>query len=308
NQKNQKQKCQTQLQKIFIGLQIYANEHANSFPVQTNATTSEVALAGLVPRYTADSTIFVCPGSKDKPLPPGTPLTAGRISYAYYMGRKQTDERLPLLSDRQVDTKPKVSHALVFSEDGSKPANNHHKYGGVFLFSDGSAEHFPAQTPIALPVGAGVTLLTPQPRSPMKVICDCGAKYAFDATPEMWRQPLVFTCPTCGVDLSARMNELVRQKFAVSASTAPSASAAPATEIAPPPPGAQTVSSTPPPAAPQLRIHSSSPSVVAPPPGAPPEPPPPPPQIPLPSAAPAVRLNRGTGSHASAATEETSSG
>lgn len=163
NQKNQKQKCQTQLQKIFISLQIYANEHANSFPVQTNATTSEAALAGLVPRYTADATIFVCPGSKDKPLSPGTPLTSGRISYAYYMGRKQTDERLPLLSDRQVDTKPKVSHALVFSEDGSKPANNHHKYGGVFLFSDGSAEHFPAQTPIALPVGAGVTLLNPKP-------------------------------------------------------------------------------------------------------------------------------------------------
>ncbi|MGC3956787.1 MAG: hypothetical protein QM813_02130 [Verrucomicrobiota bacterium] len=47
----------------------------------------------------------------------------------------------------------------------------------------------------------------------MKVICDCGAKYAFDATPEMVRNPLTFACPACGVDLSPRIQELVLQQF-----------------------------------------------------------------------------------------------
>lgn len=163
NQINQKQKCLTQLQKIYIGLQIYAHEHQNWFPRLTNATSSEPALAVLVPRYVADSTLFVCPGSKDQVLAPGTPLTAGRISYAYYMGRRQTDARLPLMSDRQIDTKPKVSHGQVFSEDGGKPANNHHKYGGVFLFSDGSTEQSPATAAMALPLGPNVVLLNPKP-------------------------------------------------------------------------------------------------------------------------------------------------
>lgn len=67
----------------------------------------------------------------------------------------------------------------------------------------------------------------------MKVICDCGAKYGFDATPEMARNPIQFACPTCGVDLSGRICDLVREQFPASA--APAAGLAPAPEIAPPP-------------------------------------------------------------------------
>ena len=61
NQMNQKKRCQGNLQKAYISLQIYANEHENQFPAVTNAVTSEEALDVLVPKYCADTGIFICP-------------------------------------------------------------------------------------------------------------------------------------------------------------------------------------------------------------------------------------------------------
>ncbi len=48
----------------------------------------------------------------------------------------------------------------------------------------------------------------------MKLQCSCGAKYAFDATPEMLQNPVKFICPNCGLDSSAFVNQLIRQEFA----------------------------------------------------------------------------------------------
>ncbi len=131
----------------------------------------------------------------------------------------------------------------------------------------------------------------------MKVICDCGAKYAFDATPEMVRNPLTFACPTCGVDLSPRIQELVRQEFGtasgpVGLSVSPSgltalSGLAPAMEIAPPPPGAAIA-----------------------PPAATPPPPPPPPRLTISSSqaasapAPVVRISHGKTAAAAAGSED----
>ena len=50
----------------------------------------------------------------------------------------------------------------------------------------------------------------------MKVQCQCGTKYAFDVTPEMARDPVRFICPGCGLDLSAPINDLVRQELGLS--------------------------------------------------------------------------------------------
>src|SRR4051812_2132149 len=47
----------------------------------------------------------------------------------------------------------------------------------------------------------------------MKVQCQCGAKYAFDVTPEMAHDPVRFVCPGCGLDLSVPINDLVRQEL-----------------------------------------------------------------------------------------------
>jgi outer membrane protein assembly factor BamB len=76
----------------------------------------------------------------------------------------------------------------------------------------------------------------------MKIQCACGAKYAFDATPEMLLNPVRFVCPSCGLDSSDYINELVRREFAGQAPAVP----APAPE------------------SPRLRISHAQPELSAP--------------------------------------------
>jgi type II secretory pathway pseudopilin PulG len=162
-QLKQKLACQQHLQTIFVALQIYAADHGGSFPVKEAAQTSEAPLNLLVPRYTSVTAPFICPGSKDKPLPEGEPLEKHRISYAYYMGWKTSDSNQVLMTDRQVDSLPKVRGQNTFSSNGKKPGNNHHRYGGNYLFSDGRIEMGPAAAPFSLGLTQGVSLLNPKP-------------------------------------------------------------------------------------------------------------------------------------------------
>jgi prepilin-type N-terminal cleavage/methylation domain-containing protein len=163
NQMNQKKKCQANLQKMYISLQIYANDSTGKFPVVTNARSSEEPLDLLVPRYSSDTAIFICPGSKDSPLPAGESLRKGRISYACYMGRTASEGESVLASDKQVNTQAKDAGQQVFSANGKSPGNNHHKYGGTFLFCDGGMKSSPPASAIALPLGTNVVLLNPKP-------------------------------------------------------------------------------------------------------------------------------------------------
>ena len=163
NQLRQKAKCRNNLQKAYVSLQIYANDSRRMFPIVTNAMTSETALGVLVPRYSADNSIFICPGSKDKKLSPDKSLTKARISYAYYMGLSETNASAALMSDRQLNTKAKALGELAFSDTGKKPANNHHKYGGSFLFGDGAIHSSAPVLTIPLPLTNNITLLNPQP-------------------------------------------------------------------------------------------------------------------------------------------------
>lgn len=163
HQQKQQKNCQINLQKIFVAMQIYANDFGGRFPVVTNARTSEDALAVLVPRYTVDTAVFICPGSKDAPLPDGEPFLKRKISYAYYMGRGLNDATEVLMSDAQVNTNAKAAGQQVFSLTGKPPGNNHHKYGGNFLFGDGHTERTPPLVPFALGVTSGVALLNPKP-------------------------------------------------------------------------------------------------------------------------------------------------
>src|SRR5450759_1912011 len=48
----------------------------------------------------------------------------------------------------------------------------------------------------------------------MKLQCPCGAKYSFDITPEMAREPVKFVCPSCGFDASDFVNEMIRKELA----------------------------------------------------------------------------------------------
>ena len=82
----------------------------------------------------------------------------------------------------------------------------------------------------------------------MKLQCSCGAKYVFDATPEMLQNPVKFICPSCGLDASDFVNQLIRQEFGAAAAEAPSAP--------PPPPPARSSG---------LRIsHEAAPAQAAP--------------------------------------------
>lgn len=161
NQGRQKQNCRNNLQKIYVAMEIYANEHAGKFPEIPGARTSAEALDVLVPRYTADTATFICPGSKDSPLPGGESLRKRKISYAYYMGRRKLDASEALMSDQQVDTLAKAPGQYVFSADGKPPGNNHGQSGGNFLFGDGRTESSPARSSFSLVLTQGVVLLNP---------------------------------------------------------------------------------------------------------------------------------------------------
>lgn len=117
----------------------------------------------LVPRYTVDTTPFICPGSKDSKLPSGEPFADRKISYAYFMGRRSADGSALLMSDKQVNVRPKIAGEAIFSTTGKPPGNNHHKYGGNYLFVDGHTEMSSAMTPFEVGWTQGVVLLNPKP-------------------------------------------------------------------------------------------------------------------------------------------------
>ena len=162
-QKAEKKACQQNLSKIYLAMQIYANDYAGKLPVNTNAQTSEEALYVLVPRYTTETSIFICPGGRDSALPEDASIRKRKISYAYYMGAHFNDAQQALMSDRQVNTLPKNAGDQAFSVTGKPPGNNHHKYGGNFLFGDGHMEMTPPRVPFSLATNPGVVLLNPRP-------------------------------------------------------------------------------------------------------------------------------------------------
>ena len=162
NQREQKKACRANLQKIYIALQIYATDHGGIFPRKAGALTSEEPLSQLIPQYTADTSPFICPGSKDRALAAGESFAARRISYAYFMGRHAEDSKELLMTDRQIDARAKPLNAPIFSQTGKPPGNNHHKYGGNYLFCDGAMEQSAALATVAVSPGSNVTLLNPR--------------------------------------------------------------------------------------------------------------------------------------------------
>jgi len=163
HQRTQKEVCAGNLQKIYLAMQIYANDYG-VYPRSTNAQTSEPVLNPLVPKYTADTSLFICPGGRDPAIPPGASLTQYKISYAYYMGRgTNSAEGEFLMSDRQINTLSKNTNDQVFSLNGRGPGNNHHKYGGNVLFLDGSVQDTPPNATFSLAFSNGIVLLNPKP-------------------------------------------------------------------------------------------------------------------------------------------------
>lgn len=156
--------CQQNLQKSYIALQIFANDNANRFPIVPTATSSEQALGPLVPKYTSDTSVFICPGVDDSPAPNNDPLPKQHISYAYYMGRVPGDAQTALMTDAQVNSLSKTPGQPIFSTTGKPPGNNHKSSGGNFLFCDGHVESTVSGAPFSLVLTQGVVLLNPSPK------------------------------------------------------------------------------------------------------------------------------------------------
>ena len=164
-QSNRKTQCAQQLARIHQSLALFAAEHDGAFPAVSGATTSEIPLSLLVPLYTTDTSIFICPGSKDADLPGAQPFADRRISYAYYMGLKNSaSPTAPLASDAQASLDSKRPGSALFSTSGSPPGDKHRTYGGNILFVDGHVETLPALAPREFPIPAGAALLNPKSR------------------------------------------------------------------------------------------------------------------------------------------------
>jgi type II secretory pathway pseudopilin PulG len=130
--------CRKNLQKIYLALSIYENDNNGAFPFLKGAATSAGPLSLLVPKSTTVTEMFICPGSKDEPLPEAESFANRKISYAYYMGRTTNDDADGIIvSDAQVDAAPKNKGQQIFSADGRKPGNNHGKEGGNLLSRGG---------------------------------------------------------------------------------------------------------------------------------------------------------------------------
>jgi prepilin-type processing-associated H-X9-DG protein len=158
--KEKRMLCRQNLERMSISLEIYANEHNGVYPQKTGAQTSAEALDSLVPKYTVDTSLFICPGSEDQELPSGESIAKRRISYSYYMGRKPGDAGEALMSDHQIDTAGKAPGQQVFSTTGKPPGNNH-KTGGNILFCDGHVASCPQMSTFSLATNPAVMLLNP---------------------------------------------------------------------------------------------------------------------------------------------------
>lgn len=153
--------CQRNLQKVYLALTIYRSDNG-AYPFLQDAAKSEEPLSLLVPKSTTLTEIFICPGSRDAPLPESEPFANRRISYAYYMGRATNDDPQEILiTDWQVNTEPKQKDRRIFSLDGKKPANNHYAEGGNLLSSGGEISGSGPKAPRDLLFSAPVTLLNP---------------------------------------------------------------------------------------------------------------------------------------------------
>jgi prepilin-type N-terminal cleavage/methylation domain-containing protein len=154
--------CEKNLEKVYLALSIYATDNSFEYPSLNGASNSESALSLLIPRSTAMTEIFICPGSKDKELPEAVSFAASKISYAYYMGRSNKDDGgAVLVTDWQVNDLPKNAGNPLFSVDGRKPGNNHGKTGGNLMQVSGAVTFCGPTADRDLPLASNVKLVNP---------------------------------------------------------------------------------------------------------------------------------------------------
>ena len=152
--KQKLQRCAENLRKLHLTLSLYANEHDGAFPERESVRSAADVLFLLVPKYTADTSLFVCPAT-------GRTASGGRVDYACAVGlRKESRGDSLLLSDAQVNGESKAQGTKVFSETGGQ-GSNHGKAGGNLVFADGHLETIGCIAPRDLSLPDGAKLLNP---------------------------------------------------------------------------------------------------------------------------------------------------
>jgi prepilin-type processing-associated H-X9-DG protein/prepilin-type N-terminal cleavage/methylation domain-containing protein len=154
-----KVQCAEHLRQMHAALTLFAAEHDGAFPFPGEAKSSEPAFSQLVPLYTTDTAIFICPGSGDSALPGAESFAGRRCSYAYVAGLKSAAPAdQPLASDAQISTAAKAAGAPLFAAKG-----NHRGFGGNVLFADGHVETQDGPAAVHdFPLPPGAHLLNPR--------------------------------------------------------------------------------------------------------------------------------------------------
>ena len=161
------QQCRDNQRLVHQALSIAATEAGGAFPTVRGATESDAVFATLVPKYSSRVDVFRCPGRTRDPFTGASATTRRfRNHFAYLSGLTSTTAPDPtqwLLSDAQVDTRPKEPGAALFSAKDDGPGSNHGGHGGVVTFVDGHSEVSPPKAAFAVRVPAGTQLLNPAP-------------------------------------------------------------------------------------------------------------------------------------------------
>jgi prepilin-type processing-associated H-X9-DG protein len=156
--------CVENLRKQQLTLGLYANEHLGAYPVQPGAQTSDAVLNLLVPKYTSDPSIFLCPGGNLDPLPGGQPITGKKIGYAFCSGvTREHGPGVLLVADALLRPGAVSAGAPLFGSAESGPGTNHGALGGNLLFADGHVEFSGPRASRAITIPTGATLLNPRP-------------------------------------------------------------------------------------------------------------------------------------------------
>ena len=154
-EKQKFQRCAETLRKLHLTLSLYANEHDGDYPNLAGAGSADEVLSRLVPKYTTDTSLFVCPATGK--------AANGHADYACTMGlRKDANGDTPLLSDAQVDAEPKTRGAKIFADTEGGPGSNHGKAGGNLIFADGHVETIGPVAPRDFAMPPGTKLLNPK--------------------------------------------------------------------------------------------------------------------------------------------------
>jgi prepilin-type N-terminal cleavage/methylation domain-containing protein len=164
-QKERQQQCRENQRLVHLALTVAANELGGPFPTAKDAADSDAVFQALVPRYSSRVDVFRCPGRTRDPFTGGSATSRTfRNHYAYAAGITSTaGPGQWLLSDAQVDTRPKAVGAALFSETDQGPGSNHGAFGGIVTFVDGHATFSPAKAAFEIQVPPGAAVLNPVP-------------------------------------------------------------------------------------------------------------------------------------------------